>query len=171
MKIEYSTNNSGGDWWLKDKDWKALEAAGWSVVWGGTYFCPKDGEPDSPWNKRPRRSFECIKVLSPYDVAHKTGPSCQGHQAFLSADEMTDADKWLGTLAKEASLECETPGDAMRSFERATGQDVTDEGCNCCGCPHYFRWEGGSASGDGCLEYLHPGKKIPKSLRDAIEGS
>jgi len=32
-KVEYSSNNSGGDWWLSDKDWYALEAAGWNVEW------------------------------------------------------------------------------------------------------------------------------------------
>lgn len=31
--IRYSSNNSGGDWWLSDKDWYALEAAGWKVTW------------------------------------------------------------------------------------------------------------------------------------------
>lgn len=31
--VEYSSNNSGGDWWLDDDDWKALEAAGWKVEW------------------------------------------------------------------------------------------------------------------------------------------
>lgn len=33
MKVRYRSNNSGGRWWLKDEDWKALEAAGWSVEW------------------------------------------------------------------------------------------------------------------------------------------
>ena len=33
MKVEYTSNNSGGVWWLKDKDWKALEDAGWDVDW------------------------------------------------------------------------------------------------------------------------------------------
>jgi hypothetical protein len=33
MKVEYSSNNSGGTWWLKDKDWKSLEEAGWKVNW------------------------------------------------------------------------------------------------------------------------------------------
>lgn len=33
FKLEYSSNNSGGSWWLKDKDWKALEDAGWVVEW------------------------------------------------------------------------------------------------------------------------------------------
>jgi hypothetical protein len=31
--VEYHSNNSGGFWWLEDKDWKALEAAGWEVEW------------------------------------------------------------------------------------------------------------------------------------------
>lgn len=33
MKLEYSSNNSGGSWWLSDDDWKALENAGWTVEW------------------------------------------------------------------------------------------------------------------------------------------
>ena len=33
MFVTYSSNNSGGDWWLNDADWKALEAAGWVVKW------------------------------------------------------------------------------------------------------------------------------------------
>ncbi len=33
MKVTYSSNNSGGRWWLKDEDWKKLEAAGWTVNW------------------------------------------------------------------------------------------------------------------------------------------
>jgi len=31
--VEYDSNNSGGRWWLEDKDWKALEKAGWEVRW------------------------------------------------------------------------------------------------------------------------------------------
>jgi hypothetical protein len=32
-KLKYSSNNSGGSWWLKDEDWKNLESAGWEVDW------------------------------------------------------------------------------------------------------------------------------------------
>jgi len=32
-RVEYSSNNSGGSWWLKDDHWKKLEAAGWKVAW------------------------------------------------------------------------------------------------------------------------------------------
>lgn len=31
--VEYDHNNSGGRWWLTDKDWEALEKAGWKVDW------------------------------------------------------------------------------------------------------------------------------------------
>lgn len=40
--IEYSSNNSGGSWWLTDENWKALEAAGWKVDWVA------DRDPDKP---------------------------------------------------------------------------------------------------------------------------
>lgn len=33
MKVTYSSNNSGGSFWLSDDDWRALEAAGWEVEW------------------------------------------------------------------------------------------------------------------------------------------
>ncbi len=29
----YSSNNSGGSWWLNDQNWKDLESAGWEVDW------------------------------------------------------------------------------------------------------------------------------------------
>jgi len=34
IRIRYQANNSGGDWWLSDKDWQNLETAGWKVSWG-----------------------------------------------------------------------------------------------------------------------------------------
>lgn len=33
MLVNYSSNNSGGDWWLSDDDWFRLEKAGWKVEW------------------------------------------------------------------------------------------------------------------------------------------
>jgi len=33
MLVTYSSNNSGGRWWLTDEDWVALENAGWAVEW------------------------------------------------------------------------------------------------------------------------------------------
>lgn len=54
MYVEYSSNNSGGHWWLEDADWKNLEAAGWKVEWAhlenlydakGKYVRDEDGTP------------------------------------------------------------------------------------------------------------------------------
>lgn len=125
MRIEYNSNNSGGTWWLEDKDWYALEKAGWKVEWA------KDEAKDS----------KCPSL-------YKDG-------------------RWLGALARCASIEVEKPGDAMRSFEKATGQDVTDEGCNCCGSPHSFSWDDKYSSGEDCIEYLF-GKPL-KKLREFYE--
>jgi hypothetical protein len=33
VRVQYSSNNSGGSWWLDDEDWRALEEAGWKVGW------------------------------------------------------------------------------------------------------------------------------------------
>ena len=125
MKVEYSSNNSGGYWWLKDEDWLALEKAGWSVQWA------KDKE---------------------------------GY--------MYNNGRYMGALAKYAEFECESLGEAIKSFEEVTGQDASDEGCNCCGPPHNFSGRDENeeyhyASGEGCLEYLYD--NVPSSLREAVE--
>ena len=33
MLVNYYSNNSGGEFWLADEDWEALEKAGWIVNW------------------------------------------------------------------------------------------------------------------------------------------
>lgn len=33
INVRYSSNNSGGHWWLNDEDWLNLEKAGWEVKW------------------------------------------------------------------------------------------------------------------------------------------
>jgi hypothetical protein len=38
ITLEYSSNNSGGSFWLSDEDWKNLEAAGWKVEWQKAHF-------------------------------------------------------------------------------------------------------------------------------------
>lgn len=126
MKVEYRSNNSGGSWWLKDEDWKALEQAGWKVEW--------------------------VSEADPESIAAK----------------FTRNGRYLGAIATTASYECETPQEALRSFELFTGQQVSDEGCNCCGAPHSFSWDDGYCSGEDCLKYLYP-NKTPKTLREFYE--
>lgn len=98
MQLTYSSNNSGGSWWLTDADWLALEAAGWDVEWcrDGTPFVGEDG-------------------------------------------------RYLGALATDASVAVASQDEAdqrIEEFERITGQSRHDEGCQCCGRPHYFYVEG-----------------------------
>lgn len=102
MKVEYSSNNSGGSFWLCDGDWYALERAGWNVEWcrDKNYVTPpKDG-------------------------------------------------RWLGTLATGATREGLTLRDAIEEFESVTGQYANALGCNCCGPPHYFTFEGDNGEYD-----------------------
>ena len=124
MLIEYDSNNSGGDWWLTDQDWKNLEAAGWKVKW--------------------------------FREERKTG-------AF-KADK---SGRWLGALARGASVERASIKEALLEFD--TGQSVTEEGCNCCGAPHSFSCDGEYlGSGESLIPYLY-GDKAPRSLREALE--
>lgn len=134
MMIEYSSNNSGGSWWLKDADWKALQKAGWKVDW----FAKEKGR------------------LFPAD---KDG-------------------RWLGGLASKARKRFNNIKEAVEEFEKITGQNASDEGCNCCGAPHTFYWgraistfrgpkdtEYGYASGEDLLPILYGDG--PKTLREA----
>ena len=82
MRIEYRSNNSGGDWWLTDDDWKKLEVAGWEVVW-----------------------LE---------------------------------DRWLDAIATTAYRSGLTMDDAIQEWQNVLGMDAYDQGCECCGPPHYF---------------------------------
>jgi hypothetical protein len=157
MRVEYSSNNSGGRWWLKDKDWEKLRKAGWVIH---DFAYEKAEWEAKPAAEKAERSWDPLRWW----------------------DEKDGERRYMGALAKEAHLECETPADAIRSFEKATGLKASDEGCNCCGPPHNFRWgraiddtlpktaEYGSVSGEGCLQYLFPDVE-PMDLREAYEKS
>ena len=154
MLVEYSSNNSGGDWWLKDEHWLALEKAGWLVAWGGRYFCSDHGFP-TRFNERPRNKPLCGK-----------GKDCKGHRRYDSAEEVGD-DRFLGALAKYATKEFPSIADAIADWERVVGMDASDEGCNCCGAPHSFSSGSEYASGDEIVRLLHP--SAPKTLREAAK--
>lgn len=148
MLIEYHSNNSGGSWWLKDADWKALAVAGWKVVWAGEEFVYENGK-----NKRDKAEFPVTKKTNKPSFCRKEKGGW----------------RYLGSLSKGyAYKHFDSPKAAMEEFEQITGQNVSDEGCNCCGPPHAFSWNGGYASGKDCLEYLY-GTDNPKTLREAIK--
>lgn len=53
--------------------------------------------------------------------------------------ELTVKDgRWLGALAREATREGLTLGEAIKEWESITGQKSNALGCPCCGVPHSF---------------------------------
>ncbi len=161
-KVTYDSNNSGGDWWLKDEHWQKLEDAGWYVVWGGDVFCNSD------------RIFGTGKLANktPNDcpVEIRNGREfnmCKGHRAYDSLDAViADKGQWLGSVAREAHKEFPSIKDAILEWEEITGMDASDEGCNCCGAPHNFKTEEPFeyVSGNGVVEILYDTDGM--SLRD-----
>jgi hypothetical protein len=139
--LYYDSNNSGGGWWLKDEDWQALEDAGWTVHWciqtneyGTPSFQGGRVYSDSPLDKlkRPevgptegwKKTYEILLVPQSYDEAVENGA------------------RWLGGLAMSCAKAGEDPNELVREWERITGQNAADQGCNCCGPPHSFEWIG-----------------------------
>ena len=47
-------------------------------------------------------------------------------------------DRWLGTLARSATIEVLSYKQAVKEFFKITGSDPDAKGCSCCGAPHYF---------------------------------
>ncbi len=154
--VEYRSNNSGGNWWLSDKDWKALEKSGWLVNWGH-----KDGDYVNGYYKYDKKThFPIFKETSRRNGKDK---------------------RWLGALATECFKVFPSIKEALEEFEKITKTSISDEGCNCCGAPHTFWWykvsdlkdgkhvPGEYASGEELLQHLYSNKKIPKSLREAVE--
>ena len=116
MYVEYNSNNSGGDWWLTDDDWKNLEKAGWKIVWKNltwtdSYEKDEDGTPKLIKSKKD--NLMCDKDEN-------------GEYRFLGA---------LATTAYKANMSLKAAAD---EWESITGKSATDAGCACCGQPHNF---------------------------------
>ena len=148
MKVEYSSNNSGGSWWLKKEDWLNLEKAGWFVEWGGLKFC-----------------YAKHSYLKKDPICRKD-QECPGHRASETMDGVKDP--FLGAYAISAWKEFKSLKEGILEFEKITGKDATDEGCNCCGPPHSFSADQEYASGENIVAILY-GNDSPKTLREAAE--
>lgn len=150
--IEYNSNNSGGSWWLKDKDWLALEKAGWKIIRADENFVYEKNEHKLGKNGLPMTTRKSTSSFSSASMAQKDDKGIP---------------RWLGAMAKYAFKRFETIKDALVEFEKVTGADVMEEGCNCCGAPHSFSWKGGYCSGEDCGEYLY-GDKAKMSKRELL---
>ena len=154
--VEYSSNNSGGSWWLKDKDWAALDAAGWRVEWTGT---------------RPIYKKVAGKEVMQIDDEGLPIMGPQSSGALRPDSKSPDGKpRWLGALATSAYKRFDSLAEAISDFESVTGQVASDEGCNCCGPPHSFSTQDSGehqyASGDECAAVLYGGGK--PTYREAL---
>lgn len=120
--VEYDSNNSGGRWWLTDKDWFALEHAGWKVAWkrlGYRYDENSDYDRDE-------------------DGTPKLVPVEQDNGRFPTFDRGDADGRWLGALATKAYRVGLSLREAADEWEQVTGKSATEVGCACCGQPHSF---------------------------------
>lgn len=120
--VEYDSNNSGGHWWLKDEDWKALEAAGWKVVWH--WLTP---DYDASGND-----------VSDSDGTPKLVLKSESTSQYVWDKDAKPGDRWLGALASHAYRTGLSLREAAAEWERVTSGCATDAGCACCGQPHRF---------------------------------
>ena len=171
MKVEYESNNSGGSWWLKDEDWIAMEKAGWDVGWGDRWFCHsksflRRGRVNAEFMRPPCCRKEKFVPGSGYPTVQG---ECNGHRSYVSYDDIVrnGEPRFFGCLAMRASKDFASIADAIKEFEEITGQDTSDEGCNCCGPPHTFISGGRHISGAEALELLY--KDVPSSIREACD--
>ena len=126
MYVEYSSNNSGGSWWLTDENWKALEDAGWMVHW--VYLINKIED------KIYARDDKGLPILIHQDEADEQSLKWVFKK---SIDENGDY-RWMGALATYAYRPDLNMRDAADEFEAVTGLNPTEPGCSCCGQPHTF---------------------------------
>lgn len=158
--IEYDSNNSGGSFWLKDEDWKALEDAGWHVNWvvvterkaysgPGIYTSARSG-------RRYGKTWD--EATRPFVAGDLRWPDSDSDERVVAvADSYDDAvalreryGGYLGTLAVSCAKKGQSAQALVDEFERITGQNAADAGCGCdyCGPPHSFEWhdDDGSSS-------------------------
>jgi len=142
--LYYDSNNSGGSWWLKDEDWKALEEAGWTVHWAMRVRT----QYGVMWESGRNYDDDPLSMLERPKLGKRWPDKTDG---FRSDDEILHVNtsyeealendaRWLGALACSAAKAGPDPEALVAEFERLTGQNSGDEGCNCCGPPHSFRW-------------------------------
>jgi hypothetical protein len=124
MYVEYNSNNSGGQWWLSDQNWKDLEAAGWKVSWARL---------EHEYNDEGNHVYETDGT--PRLVPHGLGNSRFG--SWAKVDEHGDY-RYMGALARAAYRTDLGLREAAEEWEKVTGLSSTDPGCPCCGKPHNF---------------------------------
>ena len=103
QRIRYSTNNSGGSYWLGQKDWDALEKAGWLVEWSAW----ERGRRDWDWGSDVPAHYAWAPAGMTEDQARvsftdatgqsswEEGCNCCGVPHNFYEDGESDVDQWV----------------------------------------------------------------------------
>ena len=153
VSLEYSSNNSGGSWWLKDEDWIALEKAGWKVEW---YADAKEGtlvkkmlDNKKKKDKRPR----WLGALA--SKAYKVFPSVsEGLAEWERITGQTCSDEGCNCCGAPHSFNWGAPGCHEESAINADG---------------YCTFDTNYASGEDLLNYRFEKKPRFTTLRELYE--
>ena len=76
-QFTYDSNNSGGDWWLTDDDWKKLEGAGWTVNWESEPFLGALARSATKMCESRREAVHSFEAVTGQDVDER-GCDCCG---------------------------------------------------------------------------------------------
>lgn len=140
MKVQYTSNNSGGNWWLTDEDWFALEKAGWKVEW-----TKKKTLWENPKSKKYPGKYEWLGALAK-----------EASKDFKSiAEAMQEFEEITGQRVSDEGCNC-CGAPHTFSWGRAIDDSLPKDA------------EYGYASGESCLQYLFP-EKGQKTLREMYE--
>jgi hypothetical protein len=106
VKVRYSSNNSGGDWWLTDDHWLSLEKAGWEVDWVAN---------------RPNDGF----IMRPSDDGRWLGALAMNAsvEGMTMRDAISDWESVTGLRSAELGCSCCGP---PHSFTSTTDDGKTD---------------------------------------------
>lgn len=121
--LVYSSNNSGGSWWLTDESWAALEDAGWVVHWQ---------------HPHEQAHGDVVHEVTEYTRFGGHHHSYEHELIVVERPDFETGERWLGALAQSAALATTDPEAGIAQWEAVTGMSSTEEGCNCCGEPHNF---------------------------------
>jgi hypothetical protein len=135
--LQYDPTNSGGRWWLDTDDWKALESAGWTVHWVHDIndIHPEHPPGACPDPRKDPHVYGKEKSLAWGEHTHSYG-CCQLVPATWNGGH------WLGTAARGAAKQFASEEEGIAEWESILGKNPYEAGCECCGQPHFFSFNG-----------------------------
>lgn len=118
--IEYSLNNSGGRWWLENKDWDALKKSKWDIAGHGMFIYNNEGN-----HVMTAKGLPKLKKINPeyYSYAFKRFNSIK--EALCEFEKITGAD-----ITAEGCNCCGTPHSFFWNNDKGDRGYCSGESCS-----------------------------------------